>query len=183
MAQSKVKSKSRYDRRPVSQYVLVPSPHGFRRSPSKQNKSDIRRGILRPNFLCYHWVACMWSMQFNVEFGYQLSICSRTKENRGKPWSSWPVAGPSGYTSPYLFFFSFFFCLCGLVVRVPGYRSRGPGFNSRALQEKKGVALERGPLSLVSATEELLARNSSSSGLEGREYGRRDLSRWPRGTL
>jgi hypothetical protein len=21
-------------------------------------------------------------------------------------------------------------CLCGLVVRVPGYRSRGPGFNS-----------------------------------------------------
>jgi hypothetical protein len=27
--------------------------------------------------------------------------------------------------------------LCGLVVRVPGYRSGGPGFNSRALQEKK----------------------------------------------
>jgi hypothetical protein len=27
--------------------------------------------------------------------------------------------------------------LCGLVVRVPGYRSRGPGFDSRALQGKK----------------------------------------------
>jgi hypothetical protein len=27
--------------------------------------------------------------------------------------------------------------LCGLVVRVPGYRSGGPGFDSRALQEKK----------------------------------------------
>jgi hypothetical protein len=37
----------------------------------------------------------MVSMQCNVEFGYQLSICSRTKENHGKPWSSWPVAGPS----------------------------------------------------------------------------------------
>jgi hypothetical protein len=26
--------------------------------------------------------------------------------------------------------------LCGLVVRVPGYRCRGPGFDSRALQKK-----------------------------------------------
>jgi hypothetical protein len=36
----------------------------------------------------------MWSMQCNVEFGYQLSICSGIEENHGKPWSSWPVAGP-----------------------------------------------------------------------------------------
>jgi hypothetical protein len=34
--------------------------------------------------------------QSNVEFGHQLSICSGTKENHGKPWSTWPVAGPSG---------------------------------------------------------------------------------------
>jgi hypothetical protein len=47
--------------------------------------------------------------------------------------------------------------LCGLVVRVLDYRCRGPGFNSRALQ-KKLVGLERGPLSLVSTTEELLDR-------------------------
>jgi hypothetical protein len=45
------------------------------------------------------------------------------------------------------------------------------------------VDLERGPLSLVSTIEELIDRKSSSSGLESREYGRRDLSRWPRGTL
>jgi hypothetical protein len=37
------------------------------------------------------------------------------------------------------------------------YRSRGPGFDSRALP-KKVVGLERGPLSLVSTTEELLDR-------------------------
>jgi hypothetical protein len=43
------------------------------------------------------------------------------------------------------------------VVRVLDYRSRGPGFDSRALQ-KKVVGLERGPLSLVSTTEELLDR-------------------------
>jgi hypothetical protein len=45
------------------------------------------------------------------------------------------------------------------------------------------VGLERGPLSLVSTTEELPGRKSSGSGLEIREYGRRDPSRWPRGTL
>jgi hypothetical protein len=32
-------------------------------------------------------------------------------------------------------------------------------------------------------TEELLGRESSGSCLENREYGRRDPSRWPRGTL
>jgi hypothetical protein len=42
------------------------------------------------------------------------------------------------------------------------------------------VVLERGPLSLVSTIEELLERKSSGSGLESREYGRRDPSR---GTL
>jgi hypothetical protein len=36
------------------------------------------------------------------------------------------------------------------------------------------VGLEWGPLSLVSTTEELLGRKSSGSGLENREYGRRD---------
>jgi hypothetical protein len=41
----------------------------------------------------------------------------------------------------------------------------------------------RGPLSLVSTIEELLGRKSSGSGIESREYGRRDPSRWPRRTL
>jgi hypothetical protein len=35
------------------------------------------------------------------------------------------------------------------------------------------VGLERGPLSLVSTTEEVLARKSSGSGLENRDYGSR----------
>jgi hypothetical protein len=46
--------------------------------------------------------------------------------------------------------------LCGLVVRVLGYRR--PGFDSRHYQKKKVVGMERGPLSLVSTTEELLDR-------------------------
>jgi hypothetical protein len=45
------------------------------------------------------------------------------------------------------------------------------------------VGLERGPLSLVSTTVELLGRKNSGSGLENREYGRRDSSRWPRGIV
>jgi hypothetical protein len=45
------------------------------------------------------------------------------------------------------------------------------------------VDLERGPLSLVSTIEALLERKSSGSCLENREYGRRDPSRWQRGTL
>jgi hypothetical protein len=44
------------------------------------------------------------------------------------------------------------------------------------------VGLERGPLSLVSTTEELLGKRRGS-GLESREYGRRDPSRWSRDTL
>jgi hypothetical protein len=48
-------------------------------------------------------------------------------------------------------------CPCGLVVRVLGYRSRGPG-SIHGTTRKKVVGLERGSLSLVITTEELLDR-------------------------
>jgi hypothetical protein len=66
--------------------------------------------------------------------------------------------------------------LCGSWLQIRRSRVRFP-----ALQ-KKVVGLERDPLSLVSATEELLGRKSSGFGLEIREYGRRHSARWPRGT-
>jgi hypothetical protein len=47
--------------------------------------------------------------------------------------------------------------LCGLVVTVLGYRSGGPGSIPGTIK-KKVVGLERGPLSLVSTSEELLDR-------------------------
>jgi hypothetical protein len=51
---------------------------------------------------------------------------------------------------------------CGLVTRVPGYRTRGPGFDSRRYHIfLVVVGLERAALSLVKITEELLERNSS----------------------
>jgi hypothetical protein len=58
------------------------------------------------------------------------------------------------------------------------------GYDSRCYQIFwEIIGLERGPLSLVSTTERLLGRKCSGSGLESHEYGRRDPSRWPRGTL
>jgi hypothetical protein len=45
------------------------------------------------------------------------------------------------------------------------------------------VGLERGPLSLVGTIEELLERKIRGSDVEIRQYGSRDPSRWPRGTL
>jgi hypothetical protein len=48
--------------------------------------------------------------------------------------------------------------LCGLVVRVLGYRSRGPGSILGTTRKEKVMGLERRPLILVSKTEELLDR-------------------------
>jgi hypothetical protein len=65
--------------------------------------------------------------------------------------------------------------LCGLVVGVLGYRSRGLGFDSQHYQIFREVmGLERGPLSLVSTIEELLGRKSSGSDLEIQEYHSRE---------
>jgi hypothetical protein len=51
------------------------------------------------------------------------------------------------------------------VVRVPGYRSWGPGFDSWCYQVFwEIVGLERGPLSLVRIIEELLERKSGGFG-------------------
>jgi hypothetical protein len=75
---------------------------------------------------------------------------------------------PSSFLYFHLCFLNYFYFpwpLCGLAVRVPGYRSRGPGFDSRRYQIFwEVVGLERDPLSLVSITEELLEWKSSGSG-------------------
>jgi hypothetical protein len=58
------------------------------------------------------------------------------------------------------------------------------GFDFRRYQIFwKVVGLKRGPVSLMSTTEELIERKSSGSGLESRDYCRRNQSRWTSGTL
>jgi hypothetical protein len=74
--------------------------------------------------------------------------------------------------------------LCGLVVRVPGYRSRDYGFDSRRYRISWKIGgLQRCLLSLVSITEELFEWKTSGSGLENLEYNRGDPLRLPRDTL
>jgi hypothetical protein len=52
--------------------------------------------------------------------------------------------------------------LCGLVVRVPGYRSRGLGLIPGMGSSGPGT----GPLRLVNTIKELLERKRSGSGVE-----------------
>jgi hypothetical protein len=76
-----------------------------------------------------------------------------------------------------LYFFiieSWWWCLrdrlCGLVVRVPGCRPRGLGFDFRHYQIFRiAVCLERDPLSLVRINEELLEIKISGCGLGNRD--------------
>jgi hypothetical protein len=70
----------------------------------------------------------------------------------------------------YIMKYYYFDRLCGLVVRVSSYISRGPGFDSRRYQIFwVVVGLERGPLSLVRIIVELIECKSSGSGLENRD--------------
>jgi hypothetical protein len=73
--------------------------------------------------------------------------------------------------------------LCDIMVRVPSHRSRGPGSIPSATRFSDKFRVRNGVHSAsLSTTEELLEKKSSDSCLESREYGRRNPSRWPRGT-
>jgi hypothetical protein len=74
--------------------------------------------------------------------------------------------------------------LCGLVVRVSGYRSRGPGFDSRRYKIFWEVGcLERGPLSLVRKLRRYLNEKVAAPVPKAEINGRRNSLRWPRNTL
>jgi hypothetical protein len=70
--------------------------------------------------------------------------------------------------------------LCGLVVRVLGYRSGGPGSIPGTTRKKKSGT---GSTQLHEYNWGATWQKSSGFCLENREYGRRDPSCWPRGTL
>jgi hypothetical protein len=76
--------------------------------------------------------------------------------------------------------------LTASVVQWPEFLATDPEIRVRFQRYQnfwEVVGLEHGPLSLVSTIEELHGRKCGGSGIENREYGRRDPSRWPRDTL
>jgi hypothetical protein len=74
--------------------------------------------------------------------------------------------------------------LCGVVVKVPVCRHRGPGFDSRSYRIFwVVVGLERGPLSLVSINEELLERNVAVSVKKSEINGRKSSAALTTGAL
>jgi hypothetical protein len=98
----------------------------------------------------------------------------------------WVIHWPNEILFKYLFFF---FCGLNRPHLWSGRQSswlqiQRYGLDSRHYQIFwEGVGLEQGLSSLVSRIEKLLERKIIGSGPENREYGRRDPSRWARGTL
>jgi hypothetical protein len=78
------------------------------------------------------------------------------------------------------FVFVKFIALCGPVVRLSGYRSRSPVFDSRRFQIfREAAGVERGPLTLVKKTEELLERKSSGMGIRCADHATPSIrKRW-----
>jgi hypothetical protein len=69
------------------------------------------------------------------------------------------------------------------VVRVLGYRSGGPGSIPGTTRKKKSSGSGTGCTQPREHNWGATWKKSNGSCLEIREYGRRDPSRWPRGTL
>jgi hypothetical protein len=96
-----------------------------------------------------------FSKQSAIEF-FILGFCilSRVLYQVYRPSSGWLIKAEtySGRSAKYND------RLCGLVVRVLGYRSGGPGSIPGITTKKRVVGLERGQFSLVSTTEGLLDR-------------------------
>jgi hypothetical protein len=73
--------------------------------------------------------------------------------------------------------------LCGLVVRVPGYRSRGRGSIPGATRFSEKYWFWSGVYSASWVQLRSCGRNSSGFGQDNRDYGRRDVPRWSRNSL
>jgi hypothetical protein len=110
--------------------------------------------------------------------GLRTPLASVHYQNRS-PETSWSIR-----TNPFLHFFLYVYGhsdrLCGLVVRVLGYRSGGRISIPCSTRFSKKKENNSGSGTGCTQPREYKLR---SYLIENREYGRRDPSRWPRGTL
>jgi hypothetical protein len=97
-----------------------------------------------------------------IPYSYGVEIRNQISEQKiNKPFLLWRIRKITNFSNGWAILDR----LYGLVVRVPGYRSRDPGFHSRLFQILwELVGLERGSRRLVRIIEELLEWKSSGSG-------------------
>jgi hypothetical protein len=121
------------------------------------------------------------------QFLLSISVCSATGKTSQRDWvcydmrwHGWGNCFNAVQADRPLFFFPFLdpLILCPWPLWSSGKSSwlqiQRSGFDSRCYQIFLDVVgLERGPLSLVSAIEELFGRKSSGCGLKNRDYGRK----------
>jgi hypothetical protein len=112
-----------------------------------------------------HWVSALCPPSGNQVILSVIHHCQNPSENALPVCSIRPPLWSSGGQSSWL------------QIHTTGFDSR----RYRIFWEV--VGLERSALSLVTTIKELLGRKSIGSGLEIREYGRKDPSCWPCGTF
>jgi hypothetical protein len=118
-------------------------------------KSYLQLKIKILQIQAYKPLPCSWV--YNHLGNHAANIYRRAPTTFHKSPDSWDII--------LYYIISYYMTTCGLVVTVPGYRARCPGFDSGQYQIFwEIVGLERGPLSLVSINEELPEWRSNGSG-------------------
>jgi hypothetical protein len=124
-------------------------------------------------------VGCSNMHQLPLNYSYMtlLQYTLNYVQNVVCKWEDWLIDRHAAAKDQQQEVLGYCYLLCGLV------QIQRSGFDFRSYQIFCGVVgLERGPLSLVRTTEELLGRHSSGFSLEIQEYGRGESLRWPRKT-
>jgi hypothetical protein len=152
--------------------------------PAPWQPLKIRHPVARSKPTCTRWV--LWLLHFPLLYAAVIDVPrlgvygKRVPECKGQA----SCRSNTACNLPTLGYYYCCCCCCWPPLWSSGQSSRlqiqRSVFDSRRYQIFwEVVGLERGPLSLVSTIEELPERKSSGSGLENRDYGRRDPLRWP----
>jgi hypothetical protein len=142
--------------RPIYVVMIVPCWHLFKMTMFETNVIEkIKTHFMFNNFpkICHLWdnVVKLWYSQTGHRSEYDACWITNAIETHSEyAKHSFSMATVVRQTCLNITsIHTIYDRLCGLMVRVSGYRYRGPRFDSRRFQIFWVVGLERGPLSLV----------------------------------